>query len=591
MSERDAQTSNETVLTGLGVSPGIAIGSAAVREGHAVTVPEYCLWEDGVQPEIERFRDAVELTRRQIGRLKRKAQNLPETAAEELAILLDAYVQMLEGSRLIRGVERRIKEDRINAEFAVQSELNEISASFAALDDAYIAARVDDIREVAHRLIRALMRRPQLGWSTVPQGAIIVAKEMTPADTAQINPNRTAAFVTAAGGAEGHTAIMARALALPAVLGVKGLVGAVENGEVIIVDGDTGRIIVNPSVATLAEYEKRREVLARRKVQLAKLRDKPAETRDGETITLLSNLELPIELDGALDSGAEGIGLLRSEFLYMNRLDLPGEEEQYQLYRTMVERMEGKPVTIRTLDIGGEKIATSLLGDYGDSLNSTLGLRGIRLSLKQAHLLETQIAAILRAAAHGPVRILLPMITSVTEIRRAKDIIAKTHARLTSEGREIPSEIPAVGIMIEVPGTALAADTLAHNCDFFAIGSNDLTMYTLAVDRTDDQVARLYDPLHPAILRLIQFSAAAADRAGITVSICGEIAGDPRFTAILLGLGLRRLSMASPKIPLIKQRIRNLDLQAAQRRAAMVMEQVDPIRIAMLVDDFNALAS
>jgi len=591
MADTGNKAESEKILIGLGVSPGIAIGSAMVREGDDFTVPEYCIWEDGIESEIERFREAVELTRRQIRLLKRKAQTLPETAAEELSILLDAYVQMLEGSRLVRGVERRIQEERINAELAVQSELKEIASSFASLEDAYIAARLDDIREVAHRLIRALMRTPQTAFANVPQGAIIVASEMTPADTAQINPNRVSAFATAAGGAQGHTAIMARALDMPAVLGIKDLIGSVESGDVIIVDGDNGRIIVNPSAKTMVEFERRREELNRRQVQLAKLRDKPAETRDGEEISLLANIELPIELDSAVSSGAQGIGLLRSEFIYMNRSDLPGEEEQYQLYRTMVERMDGKPVTIRTLDIGGEKIATSLLGDYGDSLNSMLGLRGIRLSLKQPKLIETQAAAILRAAAHGPVRILLPMITSGTEVRRAKDIIKKVHARLIEQGHDVPASLPPIGIMIEVPGTALAADTLAVNCDFFAIGSNDLTMYALAVDRTDDQVAKLYDPLHPAILRLIQFSVAAANRAGIPVSICGEIAGDPRFTAVLLGLGLRQLSMATPKIPIVKQRIRNMDLQAAERRAAMVMEQVDPIRIAMLVDDFNALAS
>jgi len=591
MSKTDLTMENEKVLTGLGVSPGIAIGNAMMREGHAVTVPEYCIWEDGIDREIERFHEAVELTRRQIRLLKRKAGNLPETASEELSILLDAYVQMLEGSRLVRGVERRIKQDRINAELAVQSELNDISSSFAALEDAYIAARLDDIREVAHRLIRALMRSPQTPFADVPQGAIIVAAEMTPADTAQIDPSRVAAFTTATGGAQGHTAIMARALGMPAVLGIKNLTREVESGDVIIVDGDEGRVVINPNAATLAEFEKRREEIGRRHAKLAKLRNKPAETRDGTVVTLLANLELPIELEGAVSSGAEGIGLLRSEFAYMNRADLPGEEEQYQLYRTMIEKMDGKPVTIRTLDIGGEKIATSLLGDYGESLNSALGLRGIRLSLKQTKLIETQAAAILRAAAHGPVRILLPMITSVIEIRRAKDLFTKVHARLVEQGRDVPAALPPIGIMIEVPGTALTADSLAANCDFFAIGSNDLTMYALAADRTDDQVAKLYDPLHPAVLRLIQFSVSAANRAGISVSICGEIAGDPRFTAILLGLGLRRFSMATPKIPVVKQRIRSMDLQAAERRAAMIMEQMDPIRIAMLVDDFNALAS
>ncbi|HER27296.1 MAG TPA: phosphoenolpyruvate--protein phosphotransferase, partial [Rhodospirillales bacterium] len=394
--------------------------------------------------------------------------------------------------------------------------------------------------------------------------------------------------------AEGHTAIMARALSLPAVLGAEGLLGnganAIENEAAIIIDGDRGRIIINPGPATIAAYQRRHQENVEISRRFQRLRNQPSITRDGVQITLQANVELPAQMAMVGKAGATGIGLLRSEFMFMNRQDLPGEDEQYQILRSIVENMNGQPVTVRTLDIGGEKIADFLLEKFGDGLSSALGLRGIRLSLAHTDVLESQIRAILRAGAFGPVRILLPMVSTVTEVRRTRDIIKKVARNLKRRKVAIADPLPPIGIMIEVPGAALAADALAQVADFFAIGSNDLTMYTLAVDRADEQVAYLYNPLHPAILRLIQFSAQAALQADIPVSICGEIAGDPHYTALLLGLGFRELSMTASSIPRVKQRIRELDLAAAQARAGVIMDQTDSGRIAMLLEDFNALA-
>lgn len=588
--EPRAPHGEERIFDGLGISAGIAIGTAYVRDSGAVEVPEYAIAPDRVEAELERFREAVANTRRQIQRLKSKAKRLPAATAEEVSYLLDAHLHMLMGSRLMRGVERRIQDDRINAEAAVQAELSAIAKGFAAMDDAYLSARVEDIREVGTRLVRSLTKRSHTPFTALPPGSILIAEELTPSDTALLDPRRIAGFATVMGGAEGHTAIMARALELPAVLGTPGLLAGVKTGDMVVVDGRKGRVIVNPSAATLDDYTNLRETLRRAHRQLARLRNLPAVTRDGVQIRLNANVELPRELDLVRQSGAVGIGLFRSEFLFMNREDLPGEDEQYASLREVVEAMDGRPVTVRTLDLGCDKLALSLDGHMSPGANPALGLRAIRLCLKLPKLLETQLAAILRASAHGPVRILLPMISTPSEVRQVRDILEDVARRLRRRRIKIAEPLPPLGAMIETPGAALSADALAVVSDFFAIGTNDLTMYALAIDRGDEQVAHLYNPLHPAVLRLIQFSIEAGIRAGISVSICGEVAGDARFTPLLVGLGARDLSMAPTNIGRIKQRIRAIDLMEAARRARVIMEQSDAGRIATLLDDFNALA-
>jgi phosphoenolpyruvate-protein phosphotransferase (PTS system enzyme I) len=357
-----------------------------------------------------------------------------------------------------------------------------------------------------------------------------------------------------------------------------------------MIDGTEGCVVIRPSPETVLEYDARRDALARERRGFARLRKLPAVTRDEVEITLEANLELPIELEQALANGAMGLGLVRSEFLYMNRDDLPGEEEQYAVFSALVRGMDGKPVTVRTFDLGGDKIARSLSEHRVEPANPALGLRAIRLSLQDRRLLDPQLAAMLRAASDGPLRILLPMISNAGEIRRVREALEQVARRLRRRGVRLPKALPPLGAMIEVPGAALAADSLAAEADFFAIGTNDLIQYTLAIDRSDEQVAHLYNPLHPAVLRLIQFTIEAALRRGMPVSVCGEMAGDPRFSALLLGLGLRNLSMAPRNIPRVKQRIRGLDMVAATRRARAIMDQSDTGRIAALLDDFNAVA-
>ncbi len=579
----------EIVLTGLGGSPGIGIGVSHVSEAGSIPVPEYQVPTDQVGGELERFTAAAAQARRQIRRLRTKAKRV-EGAERDLDDLLDAYIQMLKDSRLVRGVRRRIKEEQINSEAAVQEEFAQIAEQFSAMDDAYIRARIEDIRAVAKRLVRNLSNKPFRQFSRLKKGSVLVAEELSPADTAQLNPENVVGFATVLGGAEGHTAIMARALGLPAVLGAPDLLKRLRSGVPTIIDGYQGRIIVHPTDETVARYRALKAEKYRGYRKLAQLKRQSARTRDGTDIVLQANMELPFQINSINAMGAAGIGLLRSEFLFMNRENIPSEEEQYQVLQTIVGAMEGKVVTVRTLDVGGEKTLAALMGDYAESASSALGLRGIRLSLVRDDLLETQFRAILRASAYGPVRILLPMVTAVQEVRQARAILARAARKLKRRKIPFANPLPPLGAMIEVPAAALLADALAHACDFFAIGSNDLTMYTMAIDRSNEQVAHLYDPLSPAVLRLVQFSVKSALRAGIPVSVCGEIAGGPRYTALLLGLGIRELSMTAPNIPHVKERIRSLDISAADRRASIIMNQNDTGRIATLLDDFNALA-
>lgn len=579
-----ANNAGERILPGIGVSPGIAIGPAFVIDQQGFAVPEYTLAATQIEKEIKRLHAAITKTQKQLGLLKVKAETLPQGAAEEVGLLLEAYKGMLTSARLVNGTEEVIKKERINAESALQRQVNIIAAGFSAMDDAYLAARAADVREVGSRLIRNLMQQQYNPFADAPQGCVLIAEEITPADTALMNPDRVAGFAAVLGGAEGHAAIMARALQLPASLGVAELIGGVISGDTIIIDGDSGNLIVRPTAATLSHYKAEAARQARATKKLHSLKDLPAVTTDGTPVSLLANLELPREAETAIEVGAASIGLLRTEFMFMNRPDLPDEDEQFEALRDLVKTLDGRPLTVRTLDVGGEKLATALKESIGESINPALGLRAIRLGLKEPKILETQIAAILRASLYGPVRILVPMVSSVAQMLAVREVVINVEKRLQRRGIKLPEAMPQIGAMIEIPGAALAADALARVCDFFAIGSNDLTQYTLAIDRGDDRVADLYDPFHPAVLRLIQFTIAAAWRANIPVRMCGEMAGDPKAVGLLLGLGLREFSVGPARLPQIKQEIRNLSIPDAVAFADKVMSKSDEKEIAALLD-------
>ena len=578
----------ERTLQGLPVSAGIAIGPLHLHDPGVVAVSAYVIAGDAVEAERARFHRSVAAALRQIDKLRSRAELLPEPAQEAALALLEVHRQMLSGSRLVRGVDRRIAETRTNAEAALEVELAAIVDSFSAIADATIRARVDDVRGAGHRVLRHLTQTAYHSFAGVPAGSIVIAAELTPADAALMDPTRIAGFAAAVGGVEGHTAIMARALHLPAVLGVRGLLEDAAGAAIAIVDGIEGRIILDPWPDTLAAYRRRRAALARQRRRLVAIAGLPSVTDDGVAISLNANIDLPAEVDEARALGAEGIGLLRTEIQFMNREDLPDEDAQYEMLRAVIEGLGDRPVTIRTLDIGGDKRAPALAAHFPEGPNPALGLRAIRYSLKMPRLFEAQIAAILRAGAHGSVRILLPMLTSVGEMRQARNIIQRTARKLRRQGVAIADPLPPIGAMIETPAAALGADALAAQSDFFAIGTNDLTMYTLAIDRSDEQVASLYNPFHPSVLRLIVFAVTAARERGIPVSLCGEIAGDPRYTALLLGLGLRELSMSPGSLPRVKERLRQIDVAEAQTMAARAVAAHDAAHVMVLVEHYNA---
>src|SRR5947208_3993588 len=430
-----SKTGKEQVLTGIGVSPGIAIGPAYIGDRGELPVSENRIEKREIENERARFGEAVAVSAKQLRKLKSRATALPGSAADEIGYVLDAHLAMLANSRLIRGVHQRITRQRINAERAIQLEIEEIAKTFTAMKDAYLAARIDDIRVVGSRLIRNLLTKPSVAYSSLRGGAIILAEEVTPADTALMDPRRIGGFATEFGGPEGHTAIMARALGLPAVLGVPGLLARARPDARLVVDGSAGTVIIDPSPETVEDYQERHEEFIRERRHFGRLRRLPAVTRDDVEIRLEANLELSVELEQALANGAMGLGLVRTEFLYMNREDLPDEEEQYEFFVTLVRGMEGRPVTLRTLDVGGDKLPEALAGyAASEAANPALGLRAIRLSLKERRLLDTQLAAMLRAANHGPVRILLPMVSTLTEVRRAREAMEQVARRLRRRG-------------------------------------------------------------------------------------------------------------------------------------------------------------
>lgn len=578
----------ELVLTGLGVSHGIAMGPAYLVQIEHPQAPEYAVPPEHAAAEAARFDQAVAQAQQEISDLKDKSADLPGDAAEEIILLLEAHLAMLSGSRLVRGARQKILQEHLNAESAIAREIATISEQFSRIKDPYIAAKSEDVRNVGYRLIRILMGVPYLSLSDVPPGGIVLALEISPAETALLDPRRFGGIATVHGGVTGHTAVVARSMGLPAVLGLnKTLLESAHHGAPAIVDGIGGKLVLNPSQATIRLYEQKLQDLRQDKTALNKLTQMPAVTTDGAEITLRANLEMPRELDNIQASGANGIGLFRTEFMFMNRDTVPSEDEQFETIVEVVRAMKGAPVTFRTLDIGGDKLTRSLGAHLSAADNPALGLRAIRLSLKEPHLLETQFRAILRASYFGPVRILLPMVTMAAEVEQARRILKKCFADLKKDKIPLPDALPPLGTMIEIPAAALSADSLAAVSDFFALGTNDLIQYTVAIDRGNDQVAALFNPLNPAVLRLMEFSIQAGLRAGIPVSICGEMAADPKYAALLLGLGIREMSLGFTSLPRIKQRIRSISLAKADEHARYVMDQYDPERIIQIVNGFR----
>ncbi len=583
----------ERRLAGMPISAGIAIGPVFGTVEAPTQIIRQRIAATDIEAERVRLDEAVAISRKQLGKLRARLHVLPEDSQAEIAPLLDAYVQMLGSSRLLRGARSRIADKLRSAEQAVSEETDEIAAALLAASPDDLPAgrrRADEVREIARRLIRNLTHAPFRSFNGLPPGAVLVAEWLTPADAALIDPARVAGVATEEGGTDGHTAVMLRALGIPSVLGVMGLTAHVRAGGTIVVDGTSGIVVLEPSAATLTQARRGVIAFARRRQRWARLRRLPAVTACGTAVELQANLELPAELPLIAQSGAHGIGLLRSEFLFMNRDDLPTEAALAEIYGTVIEAMAGDPVTIRVLDWGGEKeieaLATAgIVPSIADS-NPALGLRGIRMLLRYPELLTMQFSAILRAARVGPVRVLLPMVTTAAELKAAREIYLAAADALRETGHRLPV-LPPLGIMIEVPAAALCADTLAANCDFFSIGTNDLTMYTLAADRAAGDVGDVYDPLHPALLRLLRMTVDAAGASGIPVSVCGEMAANARTVPLLLGLGLRSFSTNATAVPRVKQSVRNADIRVCEALAAAALREASAQGVAQLLRTYD----
>lgn len=570
----------ERRLFGIAACAGVAIGPVFRTTEAPPQVTRHKIHASDIQAEGARLDAAVLQSRKQLMKLRSRLAVLPEDSQGEIAPLLDAYIQMLGPSRLLRGTRARIGDRLVSAETAVMEEANAIAVALAAVsDDPHAARQAEEVREIGRRLVRNLTRAPFRSFAGAVQGAVLIAESLRPSDAALIDPARIAGVATEEGGTDGHTAILLRALGIPSVLGVPGLLSGLRAGVTAVVDGVVGTVILNPDPTSLSGARRAVASFARDRQRLSRLRRLPCVTLDGEAVSLQANLELPIELPMVAQSGANGIGLLRSEFLFMNRDTVPTEDEQARTYRNVVETMAGDTVTIRVLDWGGEKeiealVTAGMVPELTDS-NPALGLRGIRLLLRQPDLFETQLAAILRAAHAGPVRVLLPMVTNVAELRAAKAIYRRVADRLRERGAALPATLPPLGIMVETPGAALCADLLAAEAEFFAIGTNDLCMYTLAVDRGEMEVAELYDPLHPGVLRLIRMTVSGAASRRIPVSVCGEMAANPDMTPLLLGLGLRSFSTNASAVPRVKQAVRGTTISDCERLTAHVLQQSD----------------
>ena len=569
------QTS-ERKFFGHPVSPGIGIGPVHEATEPALVIPKKKIAASDVSAEMARLEDALARSRHQLGKLKNRLAGLSENSQAEIAPLMDVYLHMLGPSRLMRGIRARVQDGLIGAESAVQNEVEAQAEAILALtgsDRAGRLRRAEEVREIGRRVLRNLTRLPFRSFAGLEQGSILAASELRPADAALIQPTYFCGIVTEEGGADGHTAVMLRAVGLPAVLGATGVLSAAPPGTIAIIDGDAGEIILNPTAASLETARKKLAAITRARHALARLQHLSAETRCHVRIDLQANLELPFELPMIAASGARGIGLLRSEFLFMNRETLPDEDTQTEVYRNIVEAMDGYPVTIRVLDWGSDKDVEALSAYLPniEEANPALGLRGIRLLLRHPDLLETQLAAILRAGSAGPVRIMLPMVSLCAELTEAREIFDQVWRRLKRRGVRMAAKKPPLGVMVETPAAALKARQFATEAEFFALGTNDLTMYTLAADRGLPVGSKLYDPLEPAILNLIHMTAEAAAEAGIPISVCGELASREQVAPLLVGLGIRQLSMHGNAIPKVKRAIR-----------AVTMAQCDAMAVAAL---------
>jgi phosphotransferase system enzyme I (PtsI) len=580
-------------LHGIPVSRGISIGRAHLLTPAALDVKHYLVPEEQVEAEVRRLQHAIGVVHRNLQDLWNE---LPKDAPTELGAFIDVHVLILSDPMISEAPLDIIRTRHYNAEWALVTQIDELSAQFDEIEDEYLRERKQDIQQVAERVLKVLMGTAldvppvrAAGEDEFQPQMIVVAHDISPADMLAFRDRSFVGFVTDVGGQNSHTAIVARSLDIPAAVGMSQASRLIEQDDWVIVDGDAGVVICNPSALVLDQYRARQAALIKARKRLLKLKKTPAITKDGTPVTLLANIELPDDCAPALDAGAVGVGLFRSEFLFMGRgahgLRVPDEDEQFEQYRKAVLAMKGRPVTIRTLDVGADK---PLDPSEHTALNPALGLRAIRYCLAEPQLFLTQLRAILRASAFGKVRILIPMLAHAFEIDQSLNMIAQAKAQLREQNVKFDEGIE-VGAMIEIPAAALALPMFVKRMDFLSIGTNDLIQYTLAIDRVDYEVAHLYNPLHPAVLHLIAMTIDAGRKAGIDVAVCGEMAGDIKLTRLLLGMGLREFSMHPAQLLAVKQEILNSDLAVLGPRTRRILRAMEPDAIAEAVEQLQSI--
>ncbi len=571
------EVAQDTYLVGIGVSPGIAIGEICLIS-HRATVDEWPIEPEEVDSEVARFQWAAEQARKQLQDVKAAVSS--KRHLREHLYILDTHLMILNDEMLINGTEQEIRQ-QINAEGALKRVLNQLRQMFDNIEDEYLRERRSDVDAVGERLQRILTGEHDRPISEIGQKSLVVAHDLSPADTMQMDRQNILGFVTDKGGRTSHTAILARSLEIPAIVGLETVTSLVTDRLPAIIDGSTGVMVLNPSAETFKEYLQRKQTYEYLEKELDSFRDLPSVTTDGVHIALRGNLELASEFPVARRHGVEGVGLYRTEFLYLGREKPPSEDEQVAAYREILQEMAPHPVTIRTLDIGGDKFVPEL--NLADEANPAMGLRAIRFSLREGQLFKTQLRAILRASVYGKARIMFPMISGVAELRTCKRILREIQESLRQEGVEFDPEIE-LGVMIETPSAVLVASFLAKEVDFFSIGTNDLIQYCLAVDRGNEHVAYLYDPLHPAILRALKQVCDAAKTAGISVSICGEMAGEPLYALVLIGLGLNELSMNPAATSRVKRVLRQLSRKDGEALVEKLFEFPTSKEISVYID-------
>jgi len=570
----DPKAGHEIRFEGAGVSPGIARGTVHVVRDDLDDVARYRIAPSQITDEIGRFEAALIQTRMQILEMQ---QRIAESIGAKDAAIFDAHLLVVEDRTLIDEVLRKLETDLCNVEWVFQEVATSYAETLNKIDDPYLRERALDIQDVTKRVIRNLQGKAPKAFLGLSEPHILVAHNLTPSDTATMNKERVLGLATDLGSRTSHTAIMARSLNIPAVVGLHDITEKLESGQHVLLDGTNGSVIVDPTSETLAHYGEIESRRVKVVAQLKGLRETKSTTRDGRHIVLSANIELPDDVDAVAANGAEGIGLYRTEFLYLNRNTLPTEDEQYETYRKVAERVRPDPLIIRTFDLGGDKLAPGTV-DISDELNPFLGWRAIRFCLENIDIFKTQLRAILRASAIGNVKIMFPMISGLDELRRAISILNESKSELHASKIEI-GEKTEVGAMIEIPSAAISANALAREVDFFSIGTNDLIQYALAVDRVNERIAHLYEPTHPAVLRLLKMIADAAHAHHIWVGVCGEMAGDIALIPLLLGLGVDELSASATLVPRVKRAVQSLAIPECQQLVDEALKLETPSEI------------